>query len=125
LSTLRQLAVRPNPLPCADANCASDPSQGLPGIRRIPQTFPGSCNQRGYFLSIVQACLSNVIIESFEMDSPSELKTSIQSSDEFGRSFAWNDEVSAEDRALVEFYIVERLSWIPDRNRRRAALTLS
>jgi hypothetical protein len=75
---------------------------------------------------LVQACLSNLILESYELDGPAELRLSAErfvNSEEFGRSFAWKDEVSADDRALVLDYVVERLSWIPQRAGRSAMLT--
>ena len=75
---------------------------------------------------LVQACLSNLILESYEIESAAELRSSAErfvNSDEFGRSFAWADEISSDDRALVLDYVIERLSWIPDRSRRQDILT--
>lgn len=75
---------------------------------------------------LVQACLSHVVLESFELTSSAELYDSVLrfvNSDEFGRAFAWETEVSSDDRTLVADYITERLSWIPDRGRRQAILT--
>jgi hypothetical protein len=77
---------------------------------------------------LVQACLSYLILESYELESSQELNASIVrfiESEEFSRSFAWSDEheVSSGDRALALKYIVERLSWIPDRRRRQTVLT--
>lgn len=75
---------------------------------------------------LVQACLSNLILESYEIQSASDLRLSIErfvNSDEFGKSFAWVDEICAEDRALVRDYVAIRLSWIPDRGTRQTVLT--
>jgi hypothetical protein len=75
---------------------------------------------------LVQACLSNLIIESYELEGSAELRNSVErfiSSDEFGRGFAWKGDITGDDRALVLDYIVERLSWIPERERLNATLT--
>lgn len=75
---------------------------------------------------LVQACLSNLILAAYDLEGPTELRSSVEhfvNSDEFGLSFAWREEISADDRALVLDYIVERLSWIPERGRSSTFLT--
>jgi hypothetical protein len=75
---------------------------------------------------LVQGCLSNLILESYEIQGTADLRLSIErfvNSDEFGKSFAWVDEISSEDRKLVRDYVSVRLSWIPDRLKRQIMLT--
>ena len=76
---------------------------------------------------LIQGCLSNLILESFEIRGTAELGRSIErfvESDEFGKSFAWGEQdISREDRDLVRDYLTVRLSWIPERGKRRDMLS--
>jgi hypothetical protein len=110
-----------------EALLAKDPvTDALSELRKLFHAFNPLMKPVLARMLLVQACLSNLILESYELEGSAELRASAErfvSSDEFGLSFAWKDEISGDDRALVLDYIVERLSWIPERGRRSAVLT--
>ena len=101
-------------------------SKALSELHKLFYAFDPLMKSVSARMLLVQACLSNLIIESYELEGSAELHNSVErfiSSDEFGRGFAWKGDITADDRALVLDYIVERLSWIPERERRNATLT--
>jgi hypothetical protein len=106
---------------------AKDPvSKPLSELRKLFFSFNPSLKPVVARMLLVQACLSYLILDSYEVEDLPELRNSLDhfiESDEFGIAFAWEKEVDADDRAIVRDYVLERLSWIPDRERRAANLT--
>ncbi|TPN00433.1 hypothetical protein FKO01_50590 [Mesorhizobium sp. B2-3-3] len=66
---------------------------------------------------LVLACLSDLIISSYETDpTPQEAErivTEFVTSDEFRKGFAWDQELTPNERDFVRDYVVTRLGWIP------------
>jgi hypothetical protein len=66
---------------------------------------------------LVLACLSDLIISSYETDpTPQEagrIVAEFVASDEFGKGFAWDKELTPKERDFVRDYVVTRLGWIP------------
>ncbi|MCK1384396.1 hypothetical protein [Bradyrhizobium sp. 21] len=103
-------------------------SEPLSELRKLFLKFNPTTKPVFARMLLIQGCLSNLILESYELQGTAELRRSIErfvESDEFGKSFAWADEqdVSREDRDLVRDYLTVRLSWIPERGKRQGMLT--
>jgi hypothetical protein len=101
-------------------------SEELSELRKLFHAFSPLNRPVVARMLLAQACLSYLILESYEVEDSAELRASAErfvNSDEFGISFAWKDQVPTEDRALVLDYVVERLSWIPEREQRASVLT--
>ncbi|MCZ8547176.1 hypothetical protein OOJ09_23550 [Mesorhizobium qingshengii] len=66
---------------------------------------------------LVLACLSDLIISSYETDpTPQEAERIVAefvTSDKFGKGFAWDQELTPKERDFVRDYVVTRLGWIP------------
>jgi hypothetical protein len=103
-------------------------SESLSELRKLFLRFNPATQPVFARMLLVQGCLSNLILESYELQGTVELRRSIErfvESDEFGKSFAWTEgqEISREDRDLVRDYLTVRLSWIPERGKRQGMLT--
>jgi len=108
---------------------SDDPSGTISEIKDLFRDFSPQTRPVLARLLLILACLSDLILHFYELEDRSELSDIVRqfvNSNEFGISFSWvkGVELDKAERELIEAYVIERLSWIPERNRQKFSLTV-